>query len=91
MDAYTVRIRERGQVTIPQEVRERLAVKEGDILTLFQLNDLVLLATKQLLIPQLSEQFSTLMDAEGVTLADLLIGLQEERQISRATRPAHDA
>ncbi|HQY91541.1 AbrB/MazE/SpoVT family DNA-binding domain-containing protein [Caldilinea sp.] len=88
MDAYTIRIRERGQVTIPQVVRERMAVKEGDTLTLFQVDDLILLATKQLLIPQLSEQFSALMDAEGVTLADLLIDLRDERQTSRATRPA---
>ncbi len=35
---------------------------------------------EQLLLPELSRQFSALMDEEGVTLADLLAGLAEERE-----------
>lgn len=37
------------------------------------------LFTKQLELPGLSKQFSELMDKEGVTLAELLEGLPEER------------
>jgi hypothetical protein len=35
--------------------------------------------TKRLELPGLSKQFSELMDKEGVTLAELLEGLAEER------------
>lgn len=34
----------------------------------------------ELLFPELSKQFSAIMDDQGVTLADLLAGLAEERE-----------
>jgi bifunctional DNA-binding transcriptional regulator/antitoxin component of YhaV-PrlF toxin-antitoxin module len=75
-------MRERGQLTIPQPVRDSLAGDQGnvDILTLVQVGDIVILTPKQLRLPQLSEAFSAIMDEEGVTLADLLEGLEEERK-----------
>ena len=82
MRTYTVRLRERGQLTIPQGARDNLAVNEGDTLTLIQINGLLVLGPKQPLIPELSEQFSRQMDEEGVSLADLLEGLAEERKRS---------
>lgn len=81
MQTYTVRLRERGQLTIPQNIRENLTIQEGDMLTLIQVDGLVLLTPKQPLIPQLSAQFSALMDERGVTLADLLEGLEIERKL----------
>ncbi len=79
MQTYTVRLRERGQVTIPQAVRAELAVKEGDTLTMVQIDGLLLLRPKQPLVPQLSEQFSRQMDDAGLSLAELLEGLAQER------------
>ena len=38
------------------------------------------LSPKQLLLPELSKQFSAIMDEEGVTLVDLLAGLADERE-----------
>ena len=79
MQTYTVRLRERGQVTIPQAARAELAVKEGDTLTMVQIDGLLLLRPKQPLVPQLSEQFSRQMDDAGLSLAELLEGLAQER------------
>lgn len=42
-------------------------------------NETLNLPAKQPLLPELSQQFSAIMDEEGVTLADLLAGLAEER------------
>ncbi len=80
MQAYTVRVGKRGQITLPQVVRQQLAVNAGDILTLVQLSDLLLIEPPQL--PQLSQRFSQQMDDAGLTLQDLLEGLAQERQIS---------
>ena len=91
MQTYSVRLRERGQLTIPQSARDNLAVKEGDTLTLIQIDGLLLLGRKQPLVPQLSEQFSKQMDEAGVSLADLLEGLAQERQISGKNRFGQDA
>lgn len=78
----TVRLRERGQITIPQAVRDRWAteVNDLDVLNLIEIGDAVFLSPKKLLLPELSKQFSALMDEEGVSLAELLEGLAEERQ-----------
>jgi len=77
---YTIRLRDRGQITIPQTVRENLAVRSGDLLTLVQIGDAYFLTKKELQLPKLAKEFSTIMAEEGVTLADLLEGLEEERE-----------
>ena len=43
-------------------------------------NQVRIFLPEQLLLPELSRQFSAIMDEEGVTLADLLAGLAEERE-----------
>lgn len=91
VQSYTIRLRERGQVTIPQAVRDELAVKEGDMLTLVQIDGLLVLRPKQPLVPQLSEQFSHQMDEAGLSLADMLEGLAQERRISSQNRFGHNA
>lgn len=77
---YPVRLRGRGQITVPQTVRDNLQVTEGDVLTLLQAGDLVLLTPKQPKVPELADKIAALMETENVTLADLLLGLEEERQ-----------
>ena len=80
MQTYTVQIRERGQLTLPRKVRTQMALDTGDALTLVQINDIILLSPRQPAIPKLAEEFSQLMDEADVTLADLLQGLDEERE-----------
>jgi bifunctional DNA-binding transcriptional regulator/antitoxin component of YhaV-PrlF toxin-antitoxin module len=77
---YTVRLRERGQLTLPQTVRRDLAVDDGDILELVQMDDLVWLFPRRALLPKLSKEFTALMEAESVSMADLLQGLEEQRK-----------
>jgi hypothetical protein len=50
-----------------------------------------MLGTKQPLIPKLAAEFSRQMEEAGVSLADLLAGLEEERQASAKRRPGQDA
>jgi bifunctional DNA-binding transcriptional regulator/antitoxin component of YhaV-PrlF toxin-antitoxin module len=77
---YTVRLRERGQVTLPQAVRRDLAVEDGDLLTLVQIDDLAVLTRRSSVLPKLSEEFTAIMKEDGVGLADLLQGLEAERE-----------
>ena len=79
LKTYPVRLRSRGQITIPQTIRDDLDVGEGDFLTLIKGGGFVLLLTKQAEATELTRKFSKLMSEAGVTLADLLEGLEEER------------
>lgn len=78
---FAIRARERGQITLPQPVRDSLAVDTGDMLNLMQIDDILLLSPRQTLIPKLSQEFTSLLQEEGVTLAELLQGLEEERKL----------
>lgn len=80
MKTYTIRLRDRGQVTIPKSVREQLPAAEGDILTLLQIDDLLILAPQELRVPALQARFREKMEEDGVSLADLLEGLAAERE-----------
>jgi AbrB family looped-hinge helix DNA binding protein len=77
---YPVRLRGRGQITVPQAVRDDLDVAAGDILTLLQVGDVILLTPKQLQVPRLADKIADMMQAQNVSLADLLTGLEEVRE-----------
>lgn len=80
MNTYPIKIRQRGQLTIPQPVREQWETENGDMMTMVQFEDFAILAPTVLKTPSLARQFSQMMDDEGVSLADLLEGLSEERK-----------
>ena len=89
--AFAVRLRERGQITLPHSVRTSLAVETGDTLNLVQIDDIVLLSPRQAMIPRLSQEFTALMQEEGVSLAELLQDLEEERKLIWQERYASHA
>jgi AbrB family looped-hinge helix DNA binding protein len=80
VETSPVRLRKRGQITIPQTVRDSLGVSEGDILTLIQMGEAVILTPRQPRVPRLADKIADLMEDEGVSLAELLQGLKEERE-----------
>lgn len=82
INTYPIKIRQRGQLTIPQQVREQWSTQKGDLITLVQFDEFAILAPTLLKTPSLARQFSQMMDEEGVSLADLLEGLNEERKNS---------
>ncbi len=86
---YPVRLRDRGQITVPQAVRDKLSVVEGDMLTLLQIGDTVLLTPRQPQAPSLADKIAAIMEQEDVSLADLLLGLAEEREAIQRERSPH--
>ncbi|MEA3334798.1 MAG: hypothetical protein U9R25_02745 [Chloroflexota bacterium] len=88
---YSVRLRERGQLTLPRAVRDFMAVGQGDMLSLVQIDDIVVLSARQALIPKLSEEFTAIMEDEGISLAELLQGLETERELIWTEKQAGDA
>lgn len=73
-------IRQKGEITIPQVVQDSLNVNEGDLLTLVQIGNLILLTPQQPKVQELIDQITTLMETENVDLNDLLAGLEAERE-----------
>ncbi len=78
--AFPVRFQKEGQITVPQVVQDRLNLAEGDMLALVQIDDLILLTLKQPQVPQLADQITAIREEVGLTLTDLLEGIEAERK-----------
>jgi AbrB family looped-hinge helix DNA binding protein len=77
--SYRSHIRERGQLTIPKEVREKGALYDGEAVTIIPLGDSILVTPKKLGLEEARREIRKIMKDSGVTLEDLLSGLRDER------------
>jgi len=80
LQTFPIRMRSRGQITLPQELRDDLKIDAGDILSLVRIEDMLFLTPKRLRVSEVADQFVAMMEKKGVTLADLLQGLDEVRE-----------
>jgi bifunctional DNA-binding transcriptional regulator/antitoxin component of YhaV-PrlF toxin-antitoxin module len=85
MQTYTttsklVRIRSRGQLTIPQDLREALGLDEETGLNVFRVGRVLLMTPKRLQRGALASDVEREMKREGVTLEDLLKDLKNQRK-----------
>jgi AbrB family looped-hinge helix DNA binding protein len=76
-----VQVRERGQFTIPAEIRRQMGIEEGDVFSLIQLGDTLVATRKKLVAPEIAKAIESLMQEEGVTLGDLLEALDKQREV----------
>lgn len=83
-DSQSVRVlvRQRGQLTIPRKLRESLSIEEGDTLELLPIGDTLVIAPRPLLVPALADRLASMVDAAGLSLADLLDELPRIREES---------
>lgn len=76
---YNSHIRERGQLTIPKEVRERGALYDGEAVTIIPIGDSILVTPKKLGLEEARREIRKIMKDAGMTLDELREGLKEER------------
>ncbi len=67
----TIQIRQRGTVTLPAKLREKYGLKDGDPVTLMDLDGTVLLTPRILTVPGLAKELERLRRKRGLTLRDL--------------------
>ena len=78
---YTTKIESQGQIPLPRPLQNDLKLLQGDTLTLVQIGDTFIATPHALKTPSFTKEFSAIMDEDGVTMADLLAGLEEGREI----------
>jgi bifunctional DNA-binding transcriptional regulator/antitoxin component of YhaV-PrlF toxin-antitoxin module len=87
----TIQIRAKGAVTIPVELWRKYGLDEGDIITLIDLGDgSFLLTPKVSKVDRLGDRVAQAMAKEGVSLDEILIALDEERERYYQERYAED-
>lgn len=75
-----VKIRERGQLTIPAELRKSLGLEENDALNMIKVGDSLILTQKRLAGDTLSQKMEKTLKKKGLTLDDLLKDLKTQRK-----------
>lgn len=75
---YDIEVGEDGVLALPAELQKLLGVQPGDTLTLVQTDTGFVFLPKRLVVPEIAAHLSRLMAEEGMTLANLLAGLEEE-------------
>lgn len=73
------RMREKGQITIPSEIRESLHLAKDSILSIVKVGNGILLTPKPSLFEAVSAEFIKEAEEKGITLDDLLKDLRKIR------------
>lgn len=91
MAANTIQVRKKGSITLPMDLRTKYGVDEGDVFTLIDLGDGSFLLTPRISqVNRLGDRVADLLNAEKVSLDDLLTSLDEERERYYQERYAKD-
>ncbi len=73
------KMREKGQITIPANIRESLHLSRDSVLSVARVGDGILLTPKSSVFESVSERFSKAAKAKGITLGNLLKDLKKIR------------
>ncbi|HMK76633.1 MAG TPA: AbrB/MazE/SpoVT family DNA-binding domain-containing protein [Thermodesulfobacteriota bacterium] len=75
-----VRVRSRGQLTIPQDMREALSLDESTGLNIFRVGKVLILSPKRLQRASLAKEVEGEMKRQRLTLKDLISDLRIQRE-----------
>jgi AbrB family looped-hinge helix DNA binding protein len=87
-DVYQVRVVRRGVITIPKALRESGRIEEGNLLTLVDLGDgVVLMSSRRSRVDEIANNLSRQWQESGETLESMLSTLREVREEYEAKKP----
>lgn len=75
-----VRVRSRGQLTIPQDMREALSLDENTGLSIFRVGKVLIMSPRRLQRASLAKEVEREMKRQKLTLKDLISDLRVQRE-----------
>ena len=72
MPLPTVRVQEKGQVTIPLEIRKKLNLKKGDLVTFVETESGVLIKPAEVIVTAALEEIGRALKEKGISLEQLI-------------------
>jgi AbrB family looped-hinge helix DNA binding protein len=78
-NVLTIRVAKRGTVTLPKALRDRYQIKEGDSLTLLDLDGVFVVSRGRSRVDELADKIGYALREQGETLESMLTVLREER------------
>jgi bifunctional DNA-binding transcriptional regulator/antitoxin component of YhaV-PrlF toxin-antitoxin module len=74
-----VQIGKRGTVTLPVQLRKRYGLDPGDLLTVLDLGGVFVLSPEVSVVSKIAREIEQLREEAGISLEELLEGLDEQR------------
>jgi AbrB family looped-hinge helix DNA binding protein len=71
-DRKLVRIQEKGQVTIPTEIRKKLGLKRGDLVAVMETPEGVFITPQQVVATKALDRIGDILNEQGVSLDELI-------------------
>src|SRR3712207_3591786 len=65
-------VQEKGQITIPSELREKLGLKKGDFVAFLETERGVLITPREVVATETLEKLGVLLKEKGISLEDLM-------------------
>jgi bifunctional DNA-binding transcriptional regulator/antitoxin component of YhaV-PrlF toxin-antitoxin module len=76
----TIQVRQRGTVTLPSDLREKYGIRQGDTFRLIDLDGIFVLTPMTPLVPELAREIEKMRLEAGLSTAELLLALREQRE-----------
>lgn len=73
------KVQEKGQVTIPAEIRDKLGLKKGDLVAFVETEQGVLISPQELVAQQALDRIGEVLKEKGITLDELMESGREIR------------
>lgn len=73
-------VRDQGVLTLPDNVREKYGIQDGDALYLIDLDGVFVLTPMMPIVPEIAREIERMRVEAGLSLDDLLVGLREQRE-----------
>ncbi len=71
MPVAAVRVQEKGQVTIPKEIREKLDLKKGDLVTFVETEAGIVIQPAEIVVSAALDEIGKALREEGMSLQEL--------------------
>src|SRR5918999_3009667 len=78
-DRKLVRIQEKGQVTIPTEIRKKLGLKRGDLVAVMETPEGVFITPQQVVATKALDSIGNILKEQGLSLAEVISAGREIR------------
>jgi antitoxin PrlF len=78
-DRKFVRMQEKGQVTIPTEIRKKLGLKRGDLVAMMETPDGVFITPQQVVATKALDSIGDILKEQGLSVDELITSGREIR------------
>jgi antitoxin PrlF len=74
-----VRVQEKGQVTLPSDLRKKLGLKKGDIVLITETSDGILISPQEVIATKALDEIGAILKEQGLSLEELIESGRYER------------